>query len=278
LPAIPKAGVELHVAVAGTESGDGSEAKPFSSLEKARDAVRAMKKANGGMLPKGGVRVVVHGGEYRVQETLSLLPEDSGTAEAPIVYQAGDGEEAILDGGARVTAWQRVSDAKILEKLEPAVRDRVLEANLGSMGVKDWGDATALRGRPELFCDGVPQTLARWPNEGFVKTGEILGKETFKVWNTIAGCKDGKFAYLEDRPSRWTDEPDVRLYGYWFWDWYEEYQKVASIDVAERSFTLARPYSNYGYRKNQRYYAVNVLRELDQPGEWYLDRRTGMIY
>ena len=62
-----------------------------------------------------------------------------------------------------------------------------LEADLKTLGVTSWGDATALRHRPELFVDGRPQTLARWPNEGFVKTGEILGKDTFKVWNTIAG-------------------------------------------------------------------------------------------
>ena len=69
--------------------------------------------------------------------------------------------------------------------------------------MKDLGDATALRRSPELFCDGVPQTLARWPNEGFVKTGEILGTDTFKVWNSIQGCRDGKFRYVEDRPARW---------------------------------------------------------------------------
>jgi hypothetical protein len=129
-----------------------------------------------------------------------------------------------------------------------------------------------------LFVDGRPQTLARWPNEGFVKTGEVLGQDTFKVWNTIEGCRDGKFRYLEDRPSRWLDEPDVRLYGYWFWDWYEEHQKVAAIEADARTFTLSRPYSQYGYRKDQRYYALNLFREIDSPGEWYLDRRTGRIY
>jgi hypothetical protein len=146
------------------------------------------------------------------------------------------------------------------------------------LGVKDLGDATALRRSPEFFCGGVPQTLARWPNDGFVKTGEVLGKERFKVWESIPGCKDGKFRYVDDRPGRWTDEPDVRLYGYWFWDWYEEYQKVASINPAARTFTLVPPYSQYGYRKDQRYFAVNVFRELDRRGEWYLDRRSGMLY
>ncbi|MBC7289027.1 MAG: right-handed parallel beta-helix repeat-containing protein, partial [Armatimonadetes bacterium] len=41
---------------------------------------------------------------------------------------------------------------------------------------------------------------------------------------------------------------------------------------------LAQPYHHYGYRKGQWYYAFNALCELDQPGEWYLDRETGILY
>ena len=112
-----------------------------------------------------------------------------------------------------------------------------------------------LRGRdrpapgPGVVHRRVPQTLGRWPDEGFVATGEILGNDTFTVWDSIRGCRDGKFQYVEDRPSTWVDEPDVRLYGYWFWDWYEEFQKVAAVDAGTRTFTLAKPYSQYGYRQ-----------------------------
>jgi hypothetical protein len=195
-----------------------------------------------------------------------------------VVYRAASGQTPVLGGGTRITGWRPISDASLRDKLDPSVRDRVLEADLKALGVTAWGDATALRRRCELFAEGRPQTLARWPNEGFVKTGEILGQDTFKVWNTIEGCRDGKFRYVEDRPSRWLDEPDVRLYGYWFWDWYEEYQTVVAIDADARTFTLSRPYSQYGYRKDQRYYAANIFREIDSPREWYLDRRTGKIY
>ncbi len=278
LPALPAPAVVFHVAPAGDDAADGSEEKPFRTLEKARDAMRAWKQSHGGTLPKGGAKIAIGGGSYPVERSLMLTAEDSGTAEAPVVYEAKSGQTPILRGGKRITAWKPISGAGVRDKLDPSVRDRVLEADLKAVGVTDWGDATALRRRPELFVNGEPQTLARWPNEGFVKTGAILGKETFKVWNTIEGCKDGKFGYVEDRPSGWLDEPDVRLYGYWFWDWYEEYQKVASIDANAKTFTLSRPYSQYGYRKDQRYYAANVLRELDRPGEWYLDRRSGMLY
>jgi hypothetical protein len=276
LPALPEPAVVFHVTPTGSDEADGAEVRPFRSLERARDAVRALKKSNGGALPKGGVRICITGGDYPA-EPLALTSEDSGTIEAPVVYQAQAGQTPVFRGGAKITGWKPIADAKLRDKLDAAVRGRVLEADLKSLGVSDLGDATDLRKRPELFVDGVPQTLARWPNEGFVKTGEILGTDTFTQWG-IQGCKDGKFQYVEDRPSRWLDEPDVRLYGYWFWDWYEEYQMVARIDADAKAFTLAKPYSNYGYRKDQRYYAANLFREIDSPGEWYLDRRSSVIY
>jgi len=277
LPDGSRAVPTFHVAPSGNDSHDGSQANPFLTLVRARDAVRAARQSRGGRLPSGGIEVVVNGGTYPVRQTLALGKEDSGEAEAPVVYRARQGETPILSGGVRVTNWRPLDDAGVRERLAASVRDRVLVADLTEVGVTNYGDPTDLRRRPELFLDGVPQTLARWPNEGFVKTGELLGRDTFKVWNSIDGCRDGRFRYVEDRPSTWTDEPDVRLYGYWFWDWYEEFQKVARLDAAERTLTLAQPYSQYGYREGQRYYALNVLRELDQPGEWYLDRERGRI-
>ncbi len=278
LPVLPAPGCLLHVAPNGDDAAAGTESAPLATLAGARNAIRKLRADGGGVLPAGGVQVVVHGGTYSTSDTLTLTAEDSGTAAAPIVYQAAAGEMPILAGGVRIDSWRSLADAGIKEKLAPAVREHVREVDLAALGVRDFGDATALRGAPELFVDGTAQTLARWPNDGFVATGEILGTDTFTVWGSIQGCRDGKFNYGEDRPSTWLDEPDVRLYGYWFWDWYEEFQKVAAIDAGSRTFTLDKPFSQYGYRKGQRYRAVNVLRELDRAGEWYLDRRSGMLY
>jgi hypothetical protein len=278
LPILPVPGKVFYVATTGRDTADGSQKKPFRTMKRARDAVRSLKQLHSGELPKGGVKIVISGGDYLWEQTLILTSEDSGTADKPIVYQVDSGQTAIFRGGVRITEWKPISNVKLRDKLDVHICDRVLEADLKILGIKDLGDATALRNSPELFVDGKPQKLARWPNEGFVKTGEILGKDTFKVWGRIEGCRDGKFRYVEDRPSQWLDEPDVRLYGYWFWDWFEEFQKVASIDQNTRTFTLSKPYSRYGYRKNQRYYALNVFREIDSDGEWYLDRRTAKIY
>jgi hypothetical protein len=94
----------------------------------------------------------------------------------------------------------------------------------------------------------------------------------------IKGSKVGRFKYEGDRPKRWVGEKDPWLHGYWFWDWSDQRQQVESIDTGKRVISIKPPYHNYGYRKGQWYYALNLLSEIDQPGEWYLDRTSGMLY
>ena len=52
LPPLPTATVVFHVAPGGQDVADGSEARPFGSLVRARDAIRELKKSRGGSLPK----------------------------------------------------------------------------------------------------------------------------------------------------------------------------------------------------------------------------------
>ena len=67
-----------HVATNGNDTWSGTLAEPntggtdgpFASLARARDAIRALRAASGG-LPAGGVEVVVQGGEYPLAEPLA---------------------------------------------------------------------------------------------------------------------------------------------------------------------------------------------------------------
>jgi len=51
----------------------------------------------------GGVTVRVRGGVYRLEAPLAWEPQDSGTVEAPVVFEAYPGERPVLSG-ARVIA------------------------------------------------------------------------------------------------------------------------------------------------------------------------------
>jgi hypothetical protein len=279
----------FHVAVNGDDSWSGRQPDParagadgpFRTLERARDAIRALKAAGG--LPAGGVSVTLRGGRYELRQPFMLEAVDSGTAEAPVVYQAAAGEEVRLIGGRVISGWRPVADAAVLNRLAPSARGKVLQADLRAQGLTDlppltapaWAESDA---GLELFFRDAPMTLARWPNEGYSRIAELCVQDGWKI-HGIPGSRVGKFVYEGDRPARWAAEKDVWLHGYWFWDWADQRMRVEAIDPATRSITLApEPAHGYGFRKGQWYYAFGLLCELDAPGEWYLDRAAGVLY
>ena len=270
------AGTVLHVATNGNDAWSGAVAVPtggdgpLASLQGARDRIRDIK-ADGG-LPAGGIDVVVQGGTYGLAATLELTAEDSGTAEAPLVYRAATGQQVRVTGGKPVTNFATVTDPVILDRLDEQARGQVYQADLAAMGIDPGGAVGAADNRLELFFDDQPMTPARWPNEGFVTIVSVLGAAPGEV------SAEGRFVYGDDRPERWVNERDLWLQGYWCYDWWDDRMKVASIDTAEKVIELTPPEHRFGYRAGQWYYAFNALSELDQPGEWYLDREAGRLY
>jgi hypothetical protein len=265
----------LHVATNGRDTNPGTKAKPFATLERARDEVRRLKAS--GSLPSDGITVEVRAGVYELSRPLELTDQDSGRAGAPVVYQARKGDSVRLMGGRVVTGWTPVTDPAVRARLEEKARDQVRQADLRTLGIKDLGDVVARGKRLELFFQDQPMTVARWPNSGFITITDVRGPTEVDIRGT-KGRKEGLFTYDGDRPNRWGAEPDIWVHGYWFWDWAEQRHPVASVDTAKHLITVKPPYHSYGYRKGQWFYAFNLLAELDRPGEWYLDRRTGILY
>jgi hypothetical protein len=274
-------GVTLFVANNGNDAWSGRLAEPnsnrtdgpFATLERARDEIRNIKRV--GKMPQGGVTVEVARGEYQREQPFELSAEDSGSEYAPVVYRARQGEEVRLVGGKVVTGFEPVTDPATLERLCPEARGNVLQADLMALGISDFGEVKG--GGLELFFQDKPMTLARWPDEGFIRIVDLVGGDPVDVRGT-KGDKIGKFMYEGDRPKRWGGEKDIWVHGYWFWDWSDQRHKVESIDTERRIISVAPPYHGYGYRVGQWFYGLNILAELDVPGEWYLDRETGILY
>ena len=91
----------LYVAADGSDANAGTEARPFATIEKARQAVRAVNKNLA-----GDFVVVLRGGVYRLGHTLAFGPEDSGTNGHDVIYRAAPHEMAVLSGGRPITGWQ----------------------------------------------------------------------------------------------------------------------------------------------------------------------------
>ncbi len=267
-------GTEIYVSRRGSDQNPGTKARPFATLEKARDRIRAMKRSHG--LPKGGVTVWLRAGVYELSATFKLGPHDSGTEGAPVVYRAYPREKVSIIGGRRISGFTPVRDAEALRRIEPPYQDKILQLDLKAIGITDFGKLVprgfSIPTQPaalQLFFQDRPMTLARWPNTGWAEVG-----------TTPEGGDDDSFTYLGDRPLLWREDDDVWLHGYWNWDWADSYLKIRSIDPQEKRITIypADGIRGKGFKPGQRYYALNILEELDEPGEWYLDRRTGRLY
>jgi len=281
LSAVPKA---LWVALDGREDNPGTKSEPLASFEAARDRLRELRRDH--PLPHGGVSVRVRGGTYRRSQTFELTAEDSGTVHSPITYRNEPGETVILSGGWPIEL-EPLTDPAVLDRLGPVAGASVKVADLSKYGISDFGRlASRGFGRPvvaahlELFFDGRPMTLARWPNAGQWATIAAVPPDTAHDddHGRSIGSLTAGFHVDSERPFRWQTSSQVWVHGYWAWDWANSYERVTEFDAANRHLLTAPPHGLYGFRPGQRFYFLNVLEELDTPGEYYVDHATGRLY
>lgn len=238
----------------------------IAALEAARDRIRQNGKP---------ATIVLRAGDYFLDHSLTFDSRDPAGTRL-----RGQGRVRLI-GGVRIIRWVPVRDAAVLARLSPAARPHVVEAPLsapGAFSARGFGRAHQ-PAHSELFFNGRRMTVARWPNEGFVRIASPAdATPQDDEHGRFIGRLPYGFRYAEDRPSQWKADGNIWVHGYWAWDWADSYERVASLDPATRTVVTAAPHGLYGFRKDQRYYFLNVLEELDAPGEYYVDTAAGKIY
>ena len=183
-----------------------------------------------------------------------------------------------LVGGVPLTDWRRVTAPAILERLDESARGNLFETDLRAAGVIDLGMPTPAGGpRSELIFNSRYMTLARYPNDEWLEIASIPD-DAGELVETDRASHHGHFEYPDDRPAAWQDTTDLWVHGYWVHDWRDQYHRIERLDHAKRELWPEPPYHGYGYRTGARFYFLNVLEELDAPGEWFLDRDAGVVY
>jgi len=259
----PNTTAELYVAPNGRDSWSGKIAGPnkdgsdgpLASLTGARDAVRRLRAA---APPAKPIRVLIRGGTYRVDEPIMFTTDDSGTQEAPIAYEAWPGEKPIISGGVPITGWKKETDGPLWTTVLPEVKE-------GSWHFR------------ELFVDGRRCVPARSPNEG---TFRAAGPGVpYKDRNQARRDPKSKISifYQGDDLQEWPDRDDAVVVVYHSWT--ASRHRIKSLDTEKRlvEFTAPSGWPMGWWEKNQRYYVEGIRAALDAPGEFFLDRRTGVL-
>ncbi|MGD9494794.1 MAG: right-handed parallel beta-helix repeat-containing protein [Armatimonadota bacterium] len=239
----------IFVALDGNDHAAGTRAAPFRTIQRARDEVRRLKAQ--GRLPADGVRIVLRGGTHFLHRPLQLTPEDSGTADGPIVYAAYPGERPVLSGGRRIEGLQRNPDGSWSTTI-PAARDH------------GW----VFR---QLFVDGRRYLPARSPNQGqyLAVSGVPLEDGT---------QANDRFVFARGDLQPWPNISDVEVMVYFSWN--EGSFPLKSVDPKTRIAVLGGP-ACWSIPKPGTsvapYVVYNHPGACDAPGEWQLDRATGKL-
>lgn len=272
----------LHVAVNGKSGGDGSENNPFPTIEKARDALRKIKHKD------KTVRVKIHAGKYYQNDTIAFTSSDSGSEEHPVIYEAAGDGEVVFKGSKEVdfTQFKPVTNPEIVKRLSPGMQQYVGVIDLKKFGfTSDMVDFVANTQKavyeyPNIlgvYLNGQKQTLAKYPNSGWLRIVRLV--KAGGRYPNYAQASNGDVIEIPNLPNleRWVEAPDIQIQGYISAEYAKDWRQIKSIDIEKRELTFLK-YSMGEPMKNGRFQILNLLEEIDMPGEWYIDKRTCEMY
>ena len=144
--------------------------------------------------------------------------------------------------------------------------------NLGSM-VEGGCVGDCQHNKTWLSFGGNLMQLARWPNSAnLTSSGWKWAHATNGTMNSIT-----LDAAAAARAVTWKKEIEAAgnqsvafTHGYWEWDWADCFRKIGDIDTVSDTLTFETNMS-VTPKTNARWYATNLLSELDQPGEYFVD-------
>ncbi len=242
----------FHVSPQGNDiRGNGTASQPWKSISTAVNHISA-KGINKDM--KQNITVYLHGGRYQIEETVKFVPEHSGTNGHYIIFKPFEKQQPIISGGRQIKGWEKVAGKPYWE------------ASVGeSKGFSDYFR--------QLYVNGVRAERA--------SSGWIKGEERWYDDPATPQKKDGMY-FEASTLKDYTNIKDMRLISAFSWK-VDEFAIVAIHDEGEfKAIQFAQPHFDWRakgmFRNVCDFMIVSAKEELDEHGEWYLDRKKDKVY
>lgn len=273
-------GQKIFVSTVGDDSGDGSEEEPLRTLEKAIDVANEMREDSDKL-----IEILLREGTYSVTNTIKII--NSQKDDSLLKISAYQDEKVTINAGVDIPlSAMNIADSDFTNAIiDKPNAGSVLQYNLKDAQIEDFGEIS-LRGhlisdekeaQTELSLNGEVQKLAGWPNGEY--TGLIKPIDSNEYGKrTKSGIANGcSFKVNYDRPSQWSKPEQAWLSGTIGPNYEFDYYPVSRFDSKEKRVYLSRGALEKYY--TEPYYRFeNVPEELDEPGEYYIDRQSGMLY
>ncbi len=288
---------------------NGKQVSPLDSIEAAQAIARQWIKSGQNT---HGITINLESGDYIIRQGLHFLPVDSGTVKAPVIYQGLDRETVRLFGGKPLSPNNFYALGEGVFKQQLATPDAAkhikvydLSVPFGGLGQGEphgWNLERPGRVAPAmLYSGGKKMTLSRWPNyndnnphldakpkkaqhTGMVSYQSVIdpgvtvkGKHRFndKAFTEGGGTIEVAF----DRIKYWKDPSEIFVDGILAKSWEWTYNQLTSIDPVTKQITLKRgELSGISANKGSYFFFENIAQELDEAGEFYIDRANNKLY
>ena len=249
----------FYLSPTGNDKNSGSKSAPLRSFAPVLEKARALD---------GEKTVIIEAGRYLFRETLELDERDNNT------HFVADGE-VYFDGGV-VLDNSKIEDFK----------DGIKKIDLSDLGV-DFGEL-GNRGfrRPyvnapsELFINSTAQSLARYPKRGIINylENDIVDSGS-RPRDKDYGCRPATLRLDGEKIKKWANAKHAYLCGYPSQSWADECVKIAKIDVENGTVTTDEPHLfSYQFTHHSGYFVANLLEELTDEGEYYIDIDEKVLY
>jgi hypothetical protein len=233
----------LFVSSAVAEGGNGTQSRPFNSLQQVGAAIREMR-SNGN---RSSITVRLRG-TFIVSEPLKWGTEVSDTN-----WERWGRGPAQISGGTALSAWR--------------------PATINGRGA--WVHSVPGSRYRQMWVAKERRPIAILPKKGFYRLTGLLNGAEKSEWNKGQGT--AKFAGDDIRP--FTNLTDVDFTAHHFW--VHSRMRVASIDAGAKIVKFDRPsifrLTDDYTEQAAEYRLENPLEGLTEPGEWIHDSKQAII-
>ena len=260
----------------GSDDSSGTRLKPFLTLERARDAVRAVNESR-----RAGANMTVNlrGGTYRLGTPLALDWRDSGLNGKKVTYRAAPGEHPVISGSIRAENWSVYDQSLNIHRAYVGQREsRQLYVN-GQRAVRAKTGSYPAGFRPAFYeILGVPLP----GGIEFIPTA--INPAGWRDPNSWTKVRDIEAVIITQWKMMRVPVDSVTHYPLYTPDPLDPGFKTGLIVMQEPGWTNANVFLDSTTLQPgiwsfwQVTYFENAYEFLDEPGEWYLDKTGGWLY
>ena len=255
---------EIWVSTSGKDTNLGTKASPLATVTMAIRKARELRRIKDPSI-KDGIHIILTDGTYYLNEPLFIRPEDSGTPESPTTIEADANAKPIISGGLEIKNWKKSTTIINGQKK-------------GNVWVAD---------APQK-AGGIINYRQLWVN----------GKKAVRVKSTFGNQMDRILSWDASTETCWIPfkdksikyEPGMEMFIIQWWS--TANLRIKNIEVQKDSARLSfeqpesRIQSEHPWpapwisknNGNSAFFLNNGISMLNEPGEWFLDKKNAKIY